>query len=671
MMEDHMPKKVESFDNKVADAKIPTYGDKDVKRDSKAESRVLNDGIQFESQKPLSEHSVKVGAPKVSAEAEKKFQEAENYFWGTHGCQRDVQKAESLYLEAADAGHGRSAYLLGCEYKVGKSFTKDLSKSFYYIKIAATLEIPLAFELLAGYYKDGIGVAKDSSKAKDYYEKAIQAGVTVSQIVLVELDCDGLTDYQKGEKFEELALGKLKSAPYEAMSYLSRASDFYELARDQGVSGAREKRADMVFRIAELEEQGFGFWGEDLNKVLVYYQNALEQGSPLAIEKFKKFEALLEAQYTSGAGVQEQFDDQPLLRFLREKFSTFEDTVEHLYGANSGGFFESRANFLKAAGYYFIVGDQQKYHKMIDQLQLKKQELLQSKEPSIPKMPVGFDKLSDNIDQAFIHEHFWNYLDNLASKSPNNYSKAENYRIYKDMNEGQCNGYSLYYAMLALSGAKGQLQDKTEKYAEFMNQIVSNQKVFEPPEGFSYIKFEKGDPQGLTEDEIKRLQFTDQLKTFIQMIRYAEQNFAEIEEMTLGNKRGEGVQIAQTNIKMLMGEEFDCKVDLLTRGAKVKQGLYDLVPLMNVALTENNVGLLTYSTSSGAHIISITYREGKYFFFDSNHSGAEKNYDLRYSAVACETLDEIIGLIINNDMIEDQLSGLLGLQVVERNDVTE
>lgn len=664
-----MPKKVESFDNKVADAKIPTYGDKDVKRESKAESRVLNDGIQFESQKPLSEHSVKVGAPKVSAEAEKKFQEAENYFWGTHGCQRDVQKAEILYLEAADAGHGRSAYLLGCEYKVGKSFTKDLSKSFYYIKIAATLEIPLALELLAGYYKDGIGVAKDSSKAKDYYEKATQAGVTVSQIILVELDCEGLTDYQKGEKFEELALGKLKSAPYEAGSYLGRASDFYELARDQGVSGAREKRVDMGFRIAELEEQGFGIWGGNLNKVLVYYQNALEQGSPLAIEKFEKFETLLEAQYTSGAGVQEQIDDQPLVHFLREKFSTFEDAVEHLYGANSGGFFEKKGDFLKAAGYYFIAGDQQKYHKMIDQLKLKKQEFLESKEPTVPKMPLGFDKLSDVIDQSFIIEHFWNYLDNLSFKSPNNYSKAENYRIYEDMNKGQCNGFTLYYAMLALSGAKGQLQDKTEKYAEFMNQIVSNKKVFEPPEGFSYVKFQQGDRQGLTDDEIKRLDFTDKLKNLIQMIRYAQQTFAEAEKMNEGVKPTERLKQNYADIKMLMGKEFDSQVNFNKYDAKVRQGLSDLIPLMEVALTENNVGLLVYKTLSRSHIISITYREGKYFFFDSNHSGKEKNYDLRYSAVVCETLDEIIGLIINNYKVDDQLSGLLGLQVVERTDV--
>ena len=100
----------------------------------------------------------------------------------------DLPGAMVLYERAAEAGSPeaqvRLAYLL--------DYAEDNDRAVHWYRAAAEQEYPEGLAGLAGMYAKGEGVAQDSTRARELFEKAAEAGHAGSVRVLISA-------YEKGE----------------------------------------------------------------------------------------------------------------------------------------------------------------------------------------------------------------------------------------------------------------------------------------------------------------------------------------------------------------------------------------------------------------------------------------------------------------------------------------
>jgi len=100
----------------------------------------------------------------------------------------DLPGAMALYEKAAEAGspeaQARLAYLL--------DYAEDNEKAVFWYRAAAEQDYPDGIAGLAAMYAKGEGVAQDSRKARELFEKAGEAGHAGSIRVLIRA-------YEKGE----------------------------------------------------------------------------------------------------------------------------------------------------------------------------------------------------------------------------------------------------------------------------------------------------------------------------------------------------------------------------------------------------------------------------------------------------------------------------------------
>jgi TPR repeat protein len=73
------------------------------------------------------------------------------YLMGTgmeQGVARNVERGEELLTKGAEGGSRQSAYILGSLYGKGELITKDLSKAFYFLTLAAMAKHDQAHRVL-------------------------------------------------------------------------------------------------------------------------------------------------------------------------------------------------------------------------------------------------------------------------------------------------------------------------------------------------------------------------------------------------------------------------------------------------------------------------------------------------------------------------------------------
>ena len=91
------------------------------------------------------------------------------------GVEKDEAKAREWLDKAeamAEAGDGGTIFLLANFFMDGwKGVGKDASKAFRIAQLAEKTDTEWGYKIIARCYKDGIGVEKDSAKAKEYIEK--------------------------------------------------------------------------------------------------------------------------------------------------------------------------------------------------------------------------------------------------------------------------------------------------------------------------------------------------------------------------------------------------------------------------------------------------------------------------------------------------------------------
>jgi TPR repeat protein len=291
--------------------------------------------------------------------------------------------------------------------------------------------------------------------------------------------------------------------------------------------------------------------------------------------------------------------------------------------------------------------------KKLKEIENKKAEILN--QISLARPRTEAPKSKTLIHQDRLLNKFVDILKQLQAQNPAAYDEKTINSIIKDLLEGQCQGFSLYFTQLALLKDPTDQSDRTHEYNDLMNDILRwDGDLYEAPEGFSYIKYQNGDKQGLTPDQEARLAFTNKVKELIQIIRFEQQNLIEVGQWGKNQisetndllKQMPSVPYNQTHLvdfRMILGDKFQ-----VSETTQIMAGLADIthfLPMLEKNLTENNVAKLSVLIGISGHGISIMKREGKYYYFDSNNTGIEENYNPHHSALSYDSLEKIAAYI--------------------------
>lgn len=251
------------------------------------------------------------------------------------------------------------------------------------------------------------------------------------------------------------------------------------------------------------------------------------------------------------------------------------------------------------------------------------------------------------LSQIPILEKIKLFLTGLQKTNPA-YNEETVQKILSDLSRGHCKGLSIYYGQLSLEVENN--QDSTGEYRDIARKIVEWDGIhFEPPQGFNYRQYHAGDKQGLTPEDEKRMLLTDDIKQFFQMFRYAQQRFHEasewVSEPVLEKmNRGNIPLHSQTNIQGILGTNYKVKQNIHISAARTF--LFNhLAGSLCSNLKESNVAILKFPTSigvRGAHVVTILFRENRYYLMDSNNTSNEVDFDDRYHAIAFETPEQLL-----------------------------
>lgn len=103
------------------------------------------------------------------------------------GCAVDFDKAESLYLKAAKAGHKESMAQLAGIYLNGKNGKQNLSEAYNWYNKAAELGDRTAMYNLGLLYETGVIAKLNYEKAREYYKKSADLGDVKATLALARL----------------------------------------------------------------------------------------------------------------------------------------------------------------------------------------------------------------------------------------------------------------------------------------------------------------------------------------------------------------------------------------------------------------------------------------------------------------------------------------------------
>ena len=103
-----------------------------------------------------------------------------DYFDGTNGVEKSIEKAEIFLKRPAQGGNSRAQLLLGRIYKKGGAVPRDEKRAFELFELCAEREPEGRYELGLCYY-NSIGVKKSYYTAMRYIKAAADAGVEKAQ----------------------------------------------------------------------------------------------------------------------------------------------------------------------------------------------------------------------------------------------------------------------------------------------------------------------------------------------------------------------------------------------------------------------------------------------------------------------------------------------------------
>jgi len=101
------------------------------------------------------------------------------YFWG-QGVAVDYPRAMAAYKVGAEGGHAVCQWQVGSMYYDGHGVDVDYAQALPWIEKAAAQDVPQAVGTLGTMYCDGEGVTSSWRRTREYYERAIELGDSMS-----------------------------------------------------------------------------------------------------------------------------------------------------------------------------------------------------------------------------------------------------------------------------------------------------------------------------------------------------------------------------------------------------------------------------------------------------------------------------------------------------------
>lgn len=98
------------------------------------------------------------------------------YWYGRFGCPKDLEKSAALYEECARAGNARAQFVMSANYYAGDGVEKDYELAKMYANLALEQRYIYAWRRWGKFYRDGLAVPQDYSKARECYENGAKIG---------------------------------------------------------------------------------------------------------------------------------------------------------------------------------------------------------------------------------------------------------------------------------------------------------------------------------------------------------------------------------------------------------------------------------------------------------------------------------------------------------------
>ena len=148
------------------------------------------------------------------------------YLNGTGGLEKDLEKAISYYLQAADAGYPSGYRALGNLYYYGEEVEKDEEKAFAYFSKEASCGWCYNLGFL---YWEGFGTEQDYARAAELFEKDVEGGMDAeySLFMLAYMKANGMGMEKDKETAAEYARGALAASPNDEklVQYITKLLD--------------------------------------------------------------------------------------------------------------------------------------------------------------------------------------------------------------------------------------------------------------------------------------------------------------------------------------------------------------------------------------------------------------------------------------------------------------
>ena len=226
-----------------------------------------------------------------------------NYQMGVGGVQQNESKAFEWYLKAAENGEPEACQTLGFLYENGLGVAKDETKAAEWYRKALELYLEfaeqgmlLAQTGLAFMYKYGRGVTKDEAEVEKWLQRAAEQGDMFSQVQLLNIyEKRGMSKdniaakrlqwhqkaaMEKGNARAQSALGDMYYLGEGVKQDYFTAAFWYQKAVEQGYS-------DAEYGLGFMHVKGQGVV-RDIQKACNLFRASAEQGHREAIEAYNK-----------------------------------------------------------------------------------------------------------------------------------------------------------------------------------------------------------------------------------------------------------------------------------------------------------------------------------------------------------------------------------------------
>lgn len=211
---------------------------------------------------------------------------------------------------------------------------EDISKAKYYYDMAIEKGSWMAMYKLAQIYAEGKGdIERDFTKAENYFKIVFEKGFEYAAYKLGYLYMNGNSDEKDTEKAIHYFKIAVEKGINEAIVYLAKMYTFdddvetdYEQAIHYLKIGVERGHSVSMSNLALMYIKGAGV-EKDLDKALYYYHMAHENGSSTALTKIKQ---ILKALAKDEAFIKRYFDEKRELVRLKAENSKLREENEEL-----------------------------------------------------------------------------------------------------------------------------------------------------------------------------------------------------------------------------------------------------------------------------------------------------------------------------------------------------